>query len=230
MRRQAAVVGVIATVLSSSLAAQEPAGYTDAQIEAAIQVGYVDDDLDRIMHTCRASVGGFWNKLADAAGGTTAAPLRQFRIHGQPPLARVAEEADFARRAYAPRPTPEDMRPLLGDDVFTIWARPDGGLDMHTARRLENTRIETVVVRPRGRRNVVQPLSVELMDGETYSNLFGASVELVGVVATFDSDAVRAIIAERDLEVLLITAARQEFKCNLDDTRLKRGYDPANSR
>ena len=230
MRRQAAVVGVLATVLSSTLTAQEPPAYTDAQIEAAIQVGYDDDDLDRIMHTCRASVGGFWNKLADAAGGTTAAPLRQFRIHGQPPLARVAEEADFARRAYAPRPAPDDVRGMLVDDVFTIFARPDGGTDMRTAARLENTRIETVVVRPRGRRDAVQALSVELMDGQTYSNLFGASVELVGVIATFDSDAIRAIIAERDLEVLLITAARQEFKCNLDDTRLKRGYDPVNNR
>ena len=99
---------------------------------------------------------------------------------------------------------------------------PGGGA--HADQRHEND------LRPRGRRNAVQPLSVELMDGETYSNLFGASVELVGVVATFDSDAVRAIIAERDLEVLLITAARQEFKCNLDDTRLKRGYDPVNNR
>ena len=229
MRSQVAVVGVVATVLSIPLAGQEPPVYTDAQIEAAIDIGW-EDDLDRVMHTCRASVGGFWNKLADAAGGTTAAPLRQFRIRGQSPLARVAEEADFARRAYAPRPSAADMYGMLEDDVFTIWARPAGGFSLQTAARLENTRIETVVVRPRGRRDAVQPLSVELMDGETYSNLFGASIELFGVVAAFDSAAIRGIIADRDLEVLLITAARQEFKCNLDDTRLKRGYDPVNNR
>ena len=36
----------------------------------------------------------------------------------------------------------------------------------------------------------------------------------------------REIIAQSDMEVLLITGSREEFKCNLDDTRLKRGYNP----
>ena len=36
----------------------EPA-YTDAEIAGAIDVGW-DDDLDRIMHSCNANIGGFW--------------------------------------------------------------------------------------------------------------------------------------------------------------------------
>ena len=54
--------------------------------------------------------------------------------------------------------------------------------------------------------------------------LSSANGQMFGVVATFSSDAVREIIAERDLEVLLIESG-EEFKCNLDDTRLERGYD-----
>ena len=61
---------------------------------------------------------------------------------------------------------------------------------------------------------MVQPLSVEVTDGTVTSNLFGAS------------DAVREILAQNDMEVLLITGSREEFKCNLDDTRLQRGYNP----
>ena len=184
-------------------------------------------DLDRIMHSCNANVGGFWNRLNETLNTAEGQPLRAWRIHGQPPLARIAQEADFARRRYTGRPNADDVRDLIGDDVFTIWAEPDTSADMRTAANLQATNIETVVIRPRGDsegRRVVQPLSVEGTDGVVESNLFGASVQIFGVVATFSSDAVREIVAARDLEVLLI-ASGEEFKCNLDDTRLKRGYD-----
>ena len=100
---------------------------------------------------------------------------------------------------------------------------------MRTAQNLAATNVETVVIRPRGDsdgRQVVQPLSVDVTDGTVASNLFGASVQIFGVVATFNSEAVREIIAQSDMEVLLITGSREEFKCNLDDTRLQRGYNP----
>ncbi len=216
-----------ALVLGSGVAGTAAAQYTDAQIEAAISVGW-DDDLDRIMHTCTANVGGFWNRLNEALTTAEGQPLRAWRIHGQPPLARVAQEADFARRRYTGRPAAADVRDMLADDVFTIWAEPDAGADMRTAANLQATSVQTVVVRARGDnegRNVVQPLSVDVTDGSTASNVFGASVQLFGVVATFDSARVQEIIAQRDLEVLLITSG-EEFKCNLDDTRLKRGYNP----
>ena len=79
---------------------------------------------------------------------------------------------------------------------------------MRTAQNLAATNVETVVIRPRGDsdgRQVLQPLSVDVTDGTVASNLFGASVQIFGVVATFNSEAVREIIAQSDMEVLLIT-------------------------
>ena len=70
---------------------------------------------------------------------------------------------------------------------------------MRAAANLQATNVETVVIRPRGDndgRQVVQPLSVEVTDGTVTSNLFGASVQIFGVVATFSSDAVREILAQ----------------------------------
>ena len=229
MRYLATVVALILMGWGTPASAQSEPSYSDEQINAAIEVGY-NDDLDRIMHSCNASVGGFFNKLNEALSSAEGQPLRAWQIHGQAPLARVAQEADFARRRYTSRPTPDDVRDLLQDDVFTIWAEPDTKGDMRTAQNLTATNVETVVIRPRGDsdgRQVVQPLSVDVTDGTVASNLFGASVQVFGVVATFDSAAVREIIAQSDLEVLLITGSREEFKCNLDDTRLQRGYNPS---
>ena len=93
---------------------------------------------------------------------------------------------------------------------------------MRTAANLQATGIETIVVRPRGDsegRRTVHPLSVDMMDGTTTANLFGASIELFGAVATFNSDDIRRIVEDADLEALVITL-NGEFKCNLDDTRL----------
>ena len=238
----ALLTGLLNPVLGRAAPQDHP--YTDTQIEAAIDVGW-NDDLDRIMHSCIANDGGFWNRQNRAVTAAKGQPLRVWRIHGQPPLSRVAQEADFARRRHSGRPVADDVSDLIADDVFTVWAEP--GEDLPTwrpptpppstpvARRvlrryntdLQATNIETVLIRPRGDnegRHVVQPLSVETTDGTVESNLFGASAQMFGVVATFSSDAVREIIAERDLEVLLIESG-EEFKCNLDDTRLERGYD-----
>ena len=229
MRYFATVVALILMGWGTPASAQSEPSYSDEQINAAIEVGY-NDDLDRIMHSCNASVGGFFNKLNEALNSAEGQPFRAWQIHGQAPLARVAQEADFARRQYTGRPTPDDVRDLLQDDVFTIWAEPDTEGDMRTAQNLAATNVETVVIRPRGDsdgRQVVQPLSVDVTDGTVASNLFGASVQVFGVVAIFDSAAVREIIAQSDLEVLLITGSREEFKCNLDDTRLQRGYNPS---
>ena len=205
--------------------------YTDDQIAAAVDVGW-NDNLDRIMHSCTANIGGFWNRLGEALSTGEGQPLRAFRIHGQPPLSRIAQEADFARRAYTGRLTPDDVRDLVGEDVFTVWAEPEATGDMRTAANLEATGIETIVVRPRGDsegRWTVHPLTVETTDGTTTANLFGASIELFGAVATFDSDPIRRIVEDADLEALIITRTG-EFKCNLDDTRLKRGFNPAEYR
>ena len=87
---------VVLILMGTIASAQSEQAYSDAQIDAAIEIGY-DDDLDQIMHTCNASVGGLWNKLGEAISNAEGQPLREWRIHGQPPLARIAQEADFAR-------------------------------------------------------------------------------------------------------------------------------------
>ena len=213
----------------------EAADYSDAQIEAAINTGW-EGDIGRIMHRCTAAVGGGWNAFANSVLGNTGRTARSWIVEGFSPLARIAQEADAAKRRYAERPSVGDARELLGDDVFVVYATPQTGDDMRTAAALRDTRVETVVVRPRGDRHgrqTVQPLSVDYYDSETVQNIFGSSVDLYGIVATFSSDAVREIIAENDLEVLIIAARDpragpeirgDEFKCNLDDTRLERGY------
>ena len=116
-----------------------------------------------MMHSCTAKIGGLWNRLSEALSTEEGQPLRAFRIHGQPPLSRVAQEADFARRAYTGKPRPNDVRDLVGDDVFTVWAEPEAAGDMRTAANLQATGIDTIVVRPRGDnegRQTVHPLSV----------------------------------------------------------------------
>ena len=223
----AMVAAVAAAVVSTGALAQESgsAVYSDAAIEEAIDYGW-RDRLGDIRHDCGASIGGFWNTFAEALTTAEGQPLREFRIYGSPPLARVAEEADFARRRYTGRPSADDVRHLLGDDIFTVYAEPNARGDMRTAANLAATSIETIVIRRRGDsdgRDVRQPLNIEMLDGTNTSNLFGANIEMFGAVGTFRSSDVRELIADSDLEVLLITG-QGEFKCNLDDTRLKRGY------
>ena len=97
---------------------------------------------------------------------------------------------------------------------------------MVTALRLADIGVEHVVIRPRGDkegRKTVQPLSIEFAGSDTAQNLFGGSVELDGFIATFASEDVRQIAKEADVETLVITTGG-EFKCNLDDKRILRGY------
>lgn len=60
---------------------------------------------------------------------------------------------------------------------------------------------------------------------ESATNLFGTSMQLKGVVATFASEDEISIAENVDVEVILVTTGG-EFKCNLDDTRILRGYNP----
>ena len=181
------------------------------------------------------TIGGFWNKLAEAATARQGAfgqyhGIRRFRITGQPPMARVAEYAADLRKRYEPTPeaTDDHIVGMVSEDAFTVWIRPRSAGSMVTAARLADTGVEHVVIRPRGDnegRQTVQPLTIDVAGSSTVGNLFGASVELTGVVATFASADVIAIAEDADVEVILITTGG-EFKCNLDDTRILRGYNP----
>ena len=228
----ATLLGILAGGASTS-AAQGPA-YSRAEIEAAINIG-VRDRVDRIQHSCTADVGGFWNKLGEALTARQGAfgqwhGIREFRITGQPPMSRVARYAADARRRYEPTPqaTDDHIVGMVSNDVFTVWIRPEARGSMVTAARLADTGVEHVVIRPRGDKDgryTVQPRTLDIAETESVTNLFGASVQLEGVVATFASADVIAIAEDTDVEVILITTGG-EFKCNLDDTRIKRGYNP----
>ena len=210
----------------------EPAVYSTAAIDDAITHG-VRDRIDRIQHTCSAQIGGFWNKLNEALSSVEGAygsyhGIRKFSITGQSPLARVAHLVQAAQARYMPVPAADDdeVQGILGDDVFTVWVLPNSGGSMITAARLADTGVEHLVIRPRGDkegRQTVQPLTIDVAGSDTTSNLFGATVELEGVIASFESAAVIEIARDADVEVVLITTAG-EFKCNLDDTRILRGY------
>ena len=120
--------------------------------------------------------------------------VRQFRITGQPPMVRVARYAADSRRCYEPTPQATDdhivgMVSDVSDNLFTggfgrkrtaAWSRlrPRG----HGSR----TRGHPAARRQEGR-HTVQPLTLDVAGDESVTNLFGASVQLEGVVATFAS-------------------------------------------
>ena len=228
-------IPVAAALPLLALLAPAPA---DAQPYSAEDLGFALEqglrgDADRLQDSCDASVGGFWNKLNEALQSTQGADgsyhgVRRFRITGQPPLARVAWHAEQSKKQYRPMPLPDDeaVLDMVRDDIFTVWANPDTGGSMITAARLADTGVEHLVLRPRGDkdgRQAIQPIFIELAGEQTARNLFGATVELEGVVASFDSQEVIEIAKEADVEAVLITSAG-EFKCNLDDNRILRGY------
>ena len=49
-------------------------------------------------------------------------------------------------------------------------------------------------------------------------------MELVGAVATFASADVILVAQQADVEAILLTTSG-EYRCNLDDTRILRGYN-----
>ena len=213
------MVGVV--ILQSVVTAQD---YSAADITTAISFG-TQKHANRIQSSCSAGVGGFWNKLGEQLEHDA---IRKYEILGQSPLARVADFAERAKARYQPIPAAEDdlVLEILSDNVFTVWAKPDSEGSMVTAARLADTGVEHVVIRPRGDqhgRATVQPLTVDVAGVAIEHNLFGVGVELEGIVATFASDDVINIAKTRDVEVILITTSG-EFKCNLDDKRIMRGY------
>ncbi|MCY4658975.1 MAG: hypothetical protein OXF93_04065 [Acidobacteria bacterium] len=232
MRTFVVAAAAILAALPVSAGAQGGSAYDVAEIEAAIEIG-ARNRIGRIEHSCKAEIGGFWNKVGEALTASQGVGgqwhgIRSFRITGQPPMARVAHEAAAAKRQYRPVPlaTDDHVLAIASADVFTVWVQPNTGGSMITASRLADTGVEHIVIRPRGDkegRRTVQPVGIDVTGSETISNLFGASVDLTGVVATFASRDVIEIAQDADVEVVLVTTAG-EFKCNLDDTRILRGY------
>ena len=200
----------------------EPA-YDAEVIARAIAVG-VNGDLDRIQNSCTARAGGFGRRLFEAAVNVSSVDIW---ITGQPPLARAAAYAAAeAESNYRPVPAADDplWLEILADDLFTVHVVPGADGDWRMAQWLAGGGIEHVVIRPRdddAGQQAVQAIAVKA--GASLRALFGPSVQPQGAVAVFTSADVLAIAERADVQVVVITTTG-EFRCNLDDTRLLRGF------
>ena len=139
-----------------------------------------------------------------AANGTLPPLPNDIRVTGEPPLARLAEHARELRRTYRPLPEPDDpaVLEIIGHDLFQVraWDYVKG--------------IEYIVIRPRGdddERSIVHPVMLEDRGS--------------AMTAHFVSEHVRRIVADDDVEVIVVTPSG-EFRCNLDDRRIRRGFNP----
>ena len=138
------------------------------------------------------------------ADGTLPPLPNGIRVTGQPPLARVAGHARQLRRLYKPLPEPDsaDVATLIGKDLFEVRV-----LDYMKG-------IEYIVIRRRGgddEQAIAHPVSLEVGDS--------------AMVAQFASDDVKRIAEDDDVEVILLTPSDQ-FRCNLDDRKIRRGFNP----
>ena len=123
-------------------------------------------------------------------------------ITGETALGRVARYARDLRRTYRPLPGPgdEDVRELIGAGRFTVSA--------HAYTR----GIEYILLQPRGEdETFVHPVSAEVTDSVFTAHFADADVA--------------QIVRERDVAVIVITPSA-ELRCNLDDGRLRRAFDP----
>ena len=145
------------------------------------------------------------NAVSQRAANGTLPPLPDdIRVTGAPPLARLAEHALELRRTYRPLPEPNAAAvvEIIGDDLFEVRA-----LDYVKG-------IEYIAIRPRGDDNeqsIVHPVSLEDRGS--------------AMVAHFAAEDVRRIVADTDVQVIVITPSG-EFQCNLDDRRIRRGFNP----
>ena len=138
------------------------------------------------------------------ADGTLPPLPDRIRVRGQPPLACVAGHALQLRRLRKPLPEPDsaDAAAMIGRDLFEIRA-PDCMKG-----------IEFIVTGPRGgddEQAVALPVSLEVGDS--------------AMVAQFAKDDVKRIAEDTEVEVVVVTASG-EFRCNLDDRKIRRGFDP----
>ena len=138
------------------------------------------------------------------ADGTLPPLPNRIRVTGQPPLARVAGHARQLRRLHKPLPEPDsaDVAAMIGRDLFEIRV-----LDYMKG-------IEFIVIGPRGgddEQAVALPVALEVGDS--------------AMVAQFAKDDVKRIAEDAEVEVVVVTASG-EFRCNLDDRKIRCGFDP----
>ena len=172
-------------------------------VDGAVVEELLGDEFSTVGLAMRSALA---TAVAQRAADGVLPPLPdEIRVTGEPPLARLAEVARQVRRTYRPLPEPDAPAVLevIGDDLFRLraWAYVKG--------------IEWIVLRPRGDDDnfeaVVQPVAIE--DETTF------------MTAHFAGADVRRILEDGDVQVVVVTPTA-ELTCNLDDRRLRRGFDP----
>ena len=215
------ISALVLAILFSSLGAIQAQEPTDAVIQKFINIG-VADDFDDIRAACTANPGfGVTSFLQQAGTGN----IEQYSVGTTTWLARVALDAASAKDKLMPAPIVDDVRVFAESPAFVVTASPKA-LNMTGAQLLRD--IEHVVLRQRGdddNETLIQPTSIETSGEYDFSNLFGASVSVDGIIAAFDADAVLALAQKGDLTVVLITPGGDQRRCNLDDTKIKRQFD-----
>ena len=214
MRLLALVCFVVVLVLSPVMAQE----VSDEDLARFIRLG-IDDKHDDIQAGCMARASG-WDGFLQAAATEN---VETYSVGVSTWLFRVAMEAHVTSQRLLPAPTVDEMR-ALEQDLVVVSVSPLA-LTMTGARLLNH--IDHVVLRARGdksNRTVVQPLEVATQDTHTYENLFGASVEASGVLATFEAAPVLEIARLRDVEVLIMTTGGQR-KCHVDDKKVRRQFN-----
>ncbi len=215
------IAALALAILFSSPGAIQAQESTDDVIQKFINIG-VADDFGDIRASCTARPSG-WTQAMQALGNDN--NVEQYSVGTTTWLARVAMDAATAKDKLMPAPIVDDVRVFAESPAFVVTASPKA-LNMTGARLLND--IEHVVLRQRGdddNETVIQPTSIEASDEYDFSNLFGATVSVDGIIAAFDHDAVLALARKGDLTVVLVTPGGSQRRCNLDDTKIKRQFN-----
>jgi hypothetical protein len=142
--------------------------------------------------TLRDQARGFFNAMTAMGNGTNgtnhATEGTGFWLSVYTPQAYIATAAATARREYRVF-GPAEVTEEIARPVLRVIVHPDKATDIRRA----GDSVQHVVIRSTNKESIaVQPLSKEPFT-ESVQNIFGASAEYGGVVATFDLDAVTAV-------------------------------------
>lgn len=208
-----------------------PPEYTEQQVERAIEYGYEDGRMDRIIPDCEAKVGGAGNRFKEALSNSMktvdSAILSSFDVRGESPLAMVSKHAAKAQEAYRAKPDGNDpeVLKLVERDWFYVYVTGRDNHSLLAMQRIAEAGIGEILIRPRGDKKnkmAVQPLSRKPTDEG--NQMFG--FPLPSQVAIFDSEDVLEIARSKnkDVEVIILPLKGKEYKCRLKKKEILRGY------
>jgi hypothetical protein len=176
-----------------------------------------DDDVNRALApkatmglTLREANVGFMNAMG-ALGGNTRDNHSGYEVEVLTPITWITRAAHEAARKYVPF-GPAEITDEMKEPVLRVVVHPD--VPEQVRGHAISASADHVVLRSSDKKGVVQPLHVEPFKEEV-KNAMGGSMELQGVVALFNLEAVRAIAAVDPKGEFLITVVgtrERDFK------------------